>query len=174
MAKHTEEFKYRVVQEYLNVPMGYVALGKKYGLQHSTVKRWVGWYQTHGLAGLTKKFTHYSAEFKLSVLRHVWDNSLSYSQAATHFNIRNPGILAQWVRLYRHGGLDALESRRKGRPPTMSAPSKKPSPSQEPAEGSHKALLEELNYLRLENAYLKKLQALVQAKEKLARERKRK
>jgi transposase len=174
MAKHTEEFKYRVVQEYLNGPMGYVALGKKYGLQYSTVRRWVGWYQAHGMEGLTKKFTHYSAEFKLSVLRHVWDNSLSYSQAATHFNIRNPGILAQWVRLYRHGGLGALEPRRKGRPPTMSAPSKKPSPSQEPAEGSHEALLKELNYLRLENAYLKKLQALVQAKEKLARERKRK
>ena len=174
MAKHTEEFKYRVVQEYLNGPMGYVALGKKYGLQYSTVRRWVGWYQAHGMEGLTKKCTHYSAEFKLSVLRHVWDNSLSYSQAATHFNIRNPGILAQWVRLYRHGGLGALEPRRKGRPPTMSAPSKKPSPSQEPAEGSHEALLKELNYLRLENAYLKKLHALVQAKEKLARERKRK
>jgi transposase len=174
MAKHTEEFKYRVVQEYLSGPMGYLALGKKYDLQHSTVKRWVDWYQTHGLAGLAKKFTHYSAEFKLSVLRHVWDNALSYSQAATHFNIRNPGVLAQWVRLYRHGGLDALEPRRKGRPPTMPTPSKKPSPNQEPAVQSHEALLEELNYLRLENAYLKKLQALVQAKEKLARERKRK
>lgn len=68
MAKHSEELKYRVVQEYLSGPMGYLALGKKYDLQHSTVKRWVDWYQTHGLA---KKFTHYSAEFKLSVLRHV-------------------------------------------------------------------------------------------------------
>jgi transposase len=32
----------------------------------------------------------------------------------------------------------------------------------------------ELYYLRLENAYLKKLQALVQAKEKLAQKSKRK
>ncbi len=56
----------------------------------------------------------------------------------------------------------------------MPTPSKKPSSNQEPAAPSHEALLEELNYLRLENAYLKKLQALVQAKEKLARERKRK
>ena len=174
MAKHTEEFKYRVVQEYLEGPMGYVALGKKYDLQHSTVKRWVSWYQTHGMEGLKKKFTHYSAEFKLSVLRHLWDNALSYSQVATHFNIRNPGILAQWVRLYRHGGLGALEPRRKGRQSTMPTPSKMPSPNQEPATQSHEALLEELNYLRLENAYLKKLQALVQAKEKLARVRKRK
>ncbi|MBC3883480.1 helix-turn-helix domain-containing protein, partial [Undibacterium sp. LX40W] len=85
-------FKYRVVQEYLEGPMGYVALGKKYGLQSSMVERWVGWYKTHGMVGLTKKFTFYSAEFKLSVLRHLWDNALSYSQVATHFNIRNPGI----------------------------------------------------------------------------------
>ncbi|MBR7748536.1 helix-turn-helix domain-containing protein, partial [Undibacterium baiyunense] len=83
MAKHTEEFKYRVVQEYLSGALGYLALSKKYDLQYSTVRRWVGWYQAHGMEGLTKKFTHYNAEFKLSVLRYVWDNALSYSQAAT-------------------------------------------------------------------------------------------
>ena len=35
-------------------------------------------------------------------------------------------------------------------------------------------LLEEINYLRMENAYLKKLEALVQADKKAAQRKKRK
>jgi transposase len=174
MTKNTDEFKYQVVQEYLDGAMGYVALGKKYNLDDEMIRRWVGLYRAHGTEGLKKKFTHYSAEFKLSVLTHIWDNALSYSQAAAHFNIRNPGILTHWVRLYREGGLDALQPRRKGRPRSMSNPIAKPSEDQEQTPLSQEALLKELNHLRLENAYLKKLQALVQAKQKLAQERKRK
>jgi transposase len=45
---------------------------------------------------------------------------------------------------------------------------------QEPTPLSQEALLKELNHLRLENVYLKRLQALVQAKQKLAQESKRK
>lgn len=174
MTKNTEEFKYQVVQEYLDGAMGYRELGKKYNVDHEMIRRWVGWYRAHGIEGIRKKFTHYGAEFKLSVLTHLWENALSYSQAAVHFNIRNPGILAQWVRFYREGGFDALQPRRKGRPRSMSAPVTKPSEDQEPTPLSQEALLKELNHLRLENAYLKKLQALVQAKQKLAQERKRK
>lgn len=173
MTKNTDEFKYQVVQEYLDGAIGYASLGKKYGLDQALVRRWVVWYLAHGIEGIRKKFTHYSAGFKLSVLTHLWDNALSYSQAAAHFNIRNPGILAQWVRLYREGGLDALQPRRKGRPRSMSAPVTKPSEDQEPTPLSQEALLKELNHLRLENAYLKKLQALVQAKQKRAQESER-
>jgi transposase len=174
MTKNTDEFKYQVVQEYLNGAMGYGSLGKKYNLDRDMIRRWVGWYRAHGIEGIRKKFTHYSAEFKLSVLTHIWDNALSYSRAAAHFNIRNPGILAQWVRLYREGGLDALQPRLRGRPRSMPAPVTKPSQDQEQTPLSQEALLKELNHLRLENAYLKKLQALVQAKQKLAQESKRK
>lgn len=174
MTKNTDEFKYQVVQEYLDGSLGYSGLGEKYDLNHETIRRWVGWYRAHGIEGIRKKFTHYSAEFKLSVLTHLWDNALSYGQAAAHFNIRNPGILAQWIRLYREGGLDALQPRRKGRHRSMSAPITKPSEDQEQTPLSQEALLKELNHLRLENAYLKKLQALVQAKQKLAQESKRK
>ena len=43
-----------------------------------------------------------------------------------------------------------------------------------PVEGSVEALQEELERLRMENAYLKKLNALVQSKEKLQSKTKRK
>ena len=174
MAKYTEDFKYRVVQEYLEGLMGCAELGKKYGLSYAMIERWVGWHQAHGLDGLKKKFSHYSAEFKLSVLTHLWENAWSYRQTGFHFNIRNPSILAQWARIYREGGIDALQPRRTGRPPTMSAKAIKPSENEELTLSSHETLVKELNYLRLENAYLKKFNALVQEKQKLAQEKRRK
>lgn len=174
MTKYADEFKYEVVQEYLDGKIGFVALSKRYNLDQSMIRRWVGWYQSHGVDGLRKKFTHYSAEFKLSVLSYIWDNAVSHRQTAAHFNIRNPGILSQWERLYLDGGLDALQPRRRGRTKLMSAPVTKPVSDQGDEQARHDALLKEVNYLRAENAYLKKLQALVQSKQKQAQEKKRK
>ncbi|WP_162619477.1 hypothetical protein [Salinicola peritrichatus] len=52
-------------------------------------------------------------------------------------------------------------------------PQKPPSPPPADEERSHEELLEELAYLRAENAYLKKLDALIQ-EEQAARGKKRK
>jgi transposase len=101
MNKHTEALKLLVVKEYLEGTIGYVTLGHKHGLDPSMIKRWVARYRLHGIKGISKKFTRYSAEFKLSVLMHLWDNDLSYRQASAYFNIRSPGVLPQWVRFYR-------------------------------------------------------------------------
>lgn len=172
MTKYDEQFKLSVVQEYLAGTLGFKALGKKYRLCPSMVSRWVQWFQAHGTDGLKKKFTSYSAEFKLSVLQQVWENGLSYGQAATLYNIRNPGILSSWERAYRSGGIEALEPRPKGRP-KMAAPPNQPEVPEDDKR-SREDLLAELNHLRMENAYLKKLRALVQAKQKPASPTKRK
>lgn len=172
MTKYDEQFKLSVVQEYLAGTLGFKALGKKYGLRPSMLSRWVQWFQAHGTEGLKKKFTSYSAEFKLSVLQHLWENGLSYGQAATLYNIRNPGILSSWERAYRSGGIEALEPRPKGRP-KMTAPPNQPKVPEDDKR-SREDLLAELNHLRMENAYLKKLRALVQAKQKSAPPTKRK
>jgi transposase len=50
----------------------------------------------------------------------------------------------------------------------------KESKKQKPVEGSEKALRKENERLRMENAYLKKLQALIQEKEKRQNKSKRK
>lgn len=51
---------------------------------------------------------------------------------------------------------------------------KKDTKKTQPVEGSQEALLAEIKRLRMENAYLKKLNALVQEKEKLQNKTKRK
>jgi transposase len=174
MTKYNEQFKLSVVQYYLRGSEGYAATASRFGLDHDTVSRWVGWFQAHGIDGLRKKFTWYSAEFKRSVLQHIWDNHLSYRQAAAIYNIRHPGILSVWERAYRDGGIEALEPRRRGRKKKMATPETKPEPHGEDDKRTREELLTELQDLRMEVEYLKKLQALVQAQKKSVPRKKRK
>ncbi|WP_211468419.1 helix-turn-helix domain-containing protein, partial [Collimonas silvisoli] len=119
MAKYTKQFKLEVVQQYMAGAVGFKSVGKQRGLDYAMVKRWVSLYQSHGEAGLEKKFSHYSAAQKLSVLQYMWDNELSYGRTAAAFNIRSPGSIPEWERCYHSGGIDALMPRQRGRPKTM-------------------------------------------------------
>lgn len=173
MAKYDEHFKLSLVQQYLGGTSGYKSIARQHGVDHEVLRRWVLAFRAHGLDGLKKKFSHYSAEFKLSVLQHMWDNALALGQTAALFNIRNPGSLINWEREYRRAGLDGLAARPRGKPKSMSVAPPKPEPKPD-AQKSREDLQAELDYLRMENAYLKKLQALVQAKRQQASPKKRK
>lgn len=174
MTKYDEQFKLTVVRQYLSGKAGYKTVADEHGVAYAMVRRWVGWYQAHGAAGLGKKFSHYSAKCKLSVLQHIWDNELSYGQAAVHFNIRNPSSIGAWERSYREGGLDALEPAARGRRRKMAIQTTKTEGPPEEDKRSREELLAEVNQLRMEVAYLKKLRALVQAQRKATPAKKRK
>lgn len=176
MAKYTEQFKLEVVQAYLaSDSISSRDLAQRYGLTgHSMVQKWVAAYQLHGMPGLSKKFSRYSAEFKLSVLQHMWDNQLSITQTAAKFQVRNQAMVGMWERAYRSGGFDALESRPPGRPKKMATSVPEPKTPPDDDQRSREELLAELNDLRMEVAYLKKLRALVQAQQKAAPRKKRK
>jgi transposase len=174
MTKHDEHLKLKIVQEYLSGVGGSDTLGARHGVSKSLIKLWAELYQVHGRDGLGKKYSSYDAEFKLSVLRHMWDNGLSFNQAAAAFNIRNRAAVVIWERRYREGGFDALMPRPRGRPKQMSAPTTKPESSPDDEKRTRDELLAELNQLRMENAYLKKLRALVQARQKTTPPTKRK
>jgi transposase len=175
MAKYDEQFKLKIVRRYLSEQAGLRPLARQHGLDDSLLRRWVMAYQQHGRDGLRKKHTSYSAQFKLSVLQHMQQAGLSYRQTAAFFDIRSVGDIGIWHRQYHSGGIDALASRPRGRPKTM-AQSKPPEPpivDTADDERTRKELLREIAYLRAEVAYLKKLDALVQAK-KAAQQKKRK
>jgi transposase len=165
MSKYTEPFKLSVVQHYLSGVAGYKAVAHAHNVPYSAVRKWVNLYQAHGLGGLTKKSSSYSAEFRLSVLRRMWDEELSYGQVAAAFNIRSAGCISQWERCYHSGGLDALAPRQRGGAKLMpTLPKTEPLQSlPDPAGRTHDELVAEVNQLRMEVAYLKKLEALVQA-----------
>ena len=174
MTKYDERFKLKVVREHIGKRTGSKALAKKYGCERSSIEHWVSLYRCHGKSGLRKKYSSYSAEFKLSVLQHMWDNELSFGQTAAAFNIRNHAAVGIWERSYREGGFDALIPRPRGRSKQMPAPTTQPESSSDDEKRTRDELVAELNQLRMENAYLKKLQALVQARQQQTPPKKRK
>lgn len=168
MAKHEESLKLEVVQRYLSGSAGAKALAKQYGTEHSVIRSWIARYVAHGEKGLRKKFSSYSAEFKLSVLQRVKQQMLSHRQAAVTFDLRGGGsVVRKWQRQYDEGGLQALQPQPRGRQKMMPKPPESPPPPQDDAR-TLEELREENEALRAEVAYLKKLEALVRANRQAA------
>lgn len=170
MAKFTVEKKLEAVKRYLNNEGGYGFLGEIYGTTHNTIKKWVLQYQYNGEEGLGNNYTNYTVQFKLDVLNYMNEQGTSLYETAAIFNIPAPSIILDWKLKLETEGLDALKLKKKGRPPMKKEPKKSP----QPTEGSLEALQAENERLRMENAYLKKLNALVQVQEKLQTKSKRK
>jgi len=173
MTKYDKAFKLKIVRLCQRGPGGYKVVARAHGLGPSSVRRWVASYRIHGPAGLTMKVGHYDVPFKLNVLRRIRRDSLSLQQASVIFDIRSADRIALWQRQYHAGGVDALASKPLGRPKAMAAPKPpKLGALKVPDENrSQKDLLKELEYLRAENAYLKKLDALIQEKKAAAQKK---
>lgn len=173
MTKYDEAFKRSIVDRYLGGEAGYLLLAQQAGIKHQVIKRWVAAYRLHSDAALRKKSSHYDAEFKLRVLSHMRRHGLSFSQTAAAFDIRAVGSICIWARQYDAGDIDALTPRSRGRPQKM-ADTPAPPPAADEDTRTREQLLDELNYLRMENAYLKNLDALIQAKKLAAQQKNRK
>lgn len=104
------------------------------------------------------------AHLILDVLNYMIEHGTSLLETAAIFNIPTPSTLRSWKKQFETQGFDALQSKKKGRP-SVKKETNKPS-KQSPVEGSPEALQAEINRLRMENQYLKKLNALVQNKGK--------
>jgi transposase len=120
------------------------------------------------LKDLKKTYTNYPIEFKMDVLNYMVETGASVTETSAVFNIPTPSTVWNWKWLVETSGIDALRAKKRGRPPM------KDSKKQKPVEGSEEALRKENERLRMENAYLKKLQALIQEKEKRQNKSKRK
>lgn len=175
MAKYSEQFRQQLVDEFLAGGASTRVLAARHGVDDSMLRRWIASYREHGSAGLRKKFSHYDAQFKMTVLQRMWRDGLSHRQVTALFDIRNAGLVAQWERLYHVGGIDALSPAQRGRPRKMTT-SRPDKPNEEAAPDSRtrEDLLKENEYLRAEVAYLKKLDALLKAKKRAAQKKKRK
>ena len=167
MAKYSLAFKREVVDAYLDPDQGdgIKRLAKRYGVPRNHVRHWVALFKEHGEAGLSRRRRHtYSPELKLEILQRMVREELSYTQVTALYGIRNKSSVAAWERQYNEGGIEALMPSPKGRQPAMSEPPNRPPPPVPDRNATHEELLKENAYLRAEVAYLKKLDALVQAK----------
>ena len=92
----------------------------------------------------------YTPEFKIKVVETMHREKLSYRETARQFDISNSRVTA-WERIYLEEGADGLYAERRGRKSTGRPPKIK----------KEEDLIAEVQRLRAENAYLKKLNALV-------------
>jgi|SRR5699024_9483763 len=176
MSKHSSEFKIKIVRKHLDAGIGIASLANEYNLSAGMLDFWVERYKAHGESAFFKKYSFYSAKFKLNALKYMHEHELTFTQTAAHFDLRGgAGVVSRWQRLYDEGGIKALEPRKKGRAKAMKLPSKKSLENFTPEEQELKILRREVEYLRAENAYLKKLDDLLREKEQsLKRKSKRK
>lgn len=169
MSKYSIDLRLEVIDHYISGKDSFRCTAERFGVGESDVRKWVVAYQDHGAQSLIKRRIRYTVEFKISVVQHMEHHELSQLATAAHFNIPAPSSILQWQRLYNAGNITAL-ARNRGRQPAMDKPNSAPTPdSTKPMDTrTREELLEELEYLRVENLYLKKLDALIRAKQQAA------
>jgi transposase-like protein len=108
----------------------------------------------------------YPGEFKQMVIEDVEKNGLLFKEAARKYGI-NDRQVRDWNRIYLQEGMQGLYIERRGRT-SIGGPGR-PSNLDKQLE---ETLVAEVQRLRMENAYLKKLNALVQERERLKKKTK--
>jgi transposase len=100
------------------------------------------------------------------VIQTIEKELLSLREACIRFNVPSESTIVSWKRVFEAEGILGFNNKPKGRPPKMKPPIKRKARKSSKPLTREQELLEELEYLRAENALLKKLQALVQADKK--------
>ena len=150
MANYTIDFKQEVVKCYLN--NGICFTEKKYNVSKTAIYNWLRNYK--GGTFMRKQTKQYSLEEKIEILNHYKE----YGPIATEekYNISR-SVFWNWERIMIEEGVEALGIERRGRGKKLV---KINDVNVDPD------LLKEVQRLRLENAYLKKLRALTQKNKK--------
>lgn len=171
MKKYSEQQKLNAVESYRSGELGLRATAALHQVDVASLRKWVAAYEAIGIAGIQRKRRQtYDLKFKLNVLQKLKSEGLSYRQAGALFNIRRFDSIAAWKRAYDRDGIAGLmphQPSRRERAAPGGAPKRAPD-SADAETPSRQELLEELEALRAENAYLKKLKTLVQTPAKLA------
>ena len=165
MAKYSYQEKLEAVIRVVEGGMGCKASAKIMGVAHSQVERWVARYKQFGPEGLLLKHGSYDGAFKVSVIEYMHANHLSLCQTAVKFGIPTDATVGKWERIYYEEGPQGLYKDKRGRPRKMNSDK---SNKKKLNKQTEEDLIAEVQRLRMENEYLKKLNALVQ--ERIARE----
>jgi len=169
MAKYSLETKLKVVNDILELGMSFSDVSRSSHITRSLIRRWVERYKKFGIDGLLMKPRTYSGDFKLHVVKYMHENSMSFCSTAVHFGIPSETTVREWERIYWSESSESLCKDIRGRNEKMSKDKiKNPKVDKQVEED----LIAEVQRLRMENEYLKKLNALVQAREKSAKKTK--
>ena len=160
MTKFSHELRAKVIKARLE-GKSLSMLVKEFGVEQTTVCTWIDRYRAGGTAQLLRVNRRYTPEFKKKVIEYRWEHGLSFKQVAIQFNIPQKGTIYEWECRYLTRGISGLLPKKRGRPSKM---------PKKPKKKENLTRLEQLEaenaQLRMENEFLKKLDALVQQRKK--------
>jgi transposase len=158
--------KAEVIDAFFEKGMSLRKIARDLGVDKMVISSWIEIYRFHGMEGLMAPACKgYEESFKIHVIQHMIETAEPYSKVAGRFNIPSRATIWKWMHQYmseEEWTLYYLKRERRDM--------KKKQPKQGMTDIGK--LQEELEYLRAENAYLKKLDALVQEKKKSQPKRK--
>lgn len=163
--KWTIEEKESIIKSILSGSTGVRTVAREKNISTNLIYAWIEKYNNRGISGLNRQISLFDNAFKKSVILDHFENGLSLRSTAKKYNI-TPSTLCNWFHKYEKMGITAFaDDLDHNIVMKISSERDKESKDQTSSFDLTKQEREELEYLRAENAYLKKLQALVQEKQ---------
>ena len=171
MSKYTHEQKLEAVMNVIEKHMSLQESAKLLGTSKELVRGWLKRYETFGTEWLFMKQGSYDGQFKIDVIEFMHTNHLSAAVTSAQFGIPSHSTVLKWERIYYEEGRQALFRDSRGR---SRMTNKNNFEKPKIKKGVEEDLIAEVQRLRMEVDYLKKLNALIQQKRVSARKTKHK
>ena len=170
--RHNLESKLMIVKYVLDEKHSFWEASDFFGVAYQTIRTWVKHYEHEGISGLTIKNKGYSGEFRVYVVEYMRKHKLSLAQTAIQFSLPDHTRVRIWNKIYDEKGPQYLMEEHRGRKKMKNTEksNKQKKNNSKMNNSAEKELLKKIEYLATENAYLKKLNALIQDKEKSKKE----
>ena len=132
-----------------------LGISRFYGLDPKEVVVWSALYRTYGEEVFNTR-QDFSQDLREHIVRDRLNNGMSLTEICVKYKILHRSALRNWIRLYKTKQMVRVRKSRK----TSSVP------DAADAKDRIRELEEELLFVKAENAYLKKLRALMQKTKK--------